>query len=62
MDLTTVLLIWTASIAVGTIWGAASGHTTWWVGAISTVVLGPIGLLLIAADVVSSRRKGAVSP
>lgn len=46
-----MLLIWMTVIAAGTIWAAASARTAWWIGTISTVLLGPLGLLVIAADV-----------
>jgi hypothetical protein len=53
----TLLVIWLGSIALGVLVAAISPRTKWWVGALSTVTLGPVGLVLIAVDAATYRER-----
>lgn len=50
MEQQLIYLLWGVSIAVGTAWAATSHRSRWITGALCTILLGPLGLLLIAWD------------
>lgn len=54
-------MIWVASIAFGTLAADVLKRTKWWVGAIVTTLLGPLGFALIALDVATYREAPGVS-
>ena len=51
------LSAWLGSIALGTALAAVLPRTAWWVGTVSTALLGPLGLVLVAVDVATYRER-----
>ena len=56
MEWGTALLVWLASIALWSLLAALLPKTRWWVGTISGVTLGPLGVALVAVDVATYRE------
>lgn len=54
-----LLVGWVASVAGGTALAAALPRTRWWVGTISTALLGVFGLALILIDVATYKEPSA---